>query len=269
VIASTPAGVGPVVVALPDSLRRRSSLGPFASAHDALKFVAYAASGALVAAALGPLAWLPFIVGGFALTRRHRAAKSLDERAWDYVRYRWRQTRLAAGGSFSRPRARRSPTSRVADVGTGTTGAILRAGGIPIAYLPPPDARRIYDGYAAWLRSIEGPAYLVAGSEPMELGACLPTGFEPVGEIEEARREYRRVLEALAERRRRRRVLVLLTGPRAGGSRALRRLAERSRRAEEALASLEIAVERLSGEPFYAALRDLGLASARPGGAAG
>jgi len=248
---------GPVLVTLPESLARRMRFGPFPSVRHALKFAAYAAVGALAATVAGPIWWLPFLGGGFLLSVHRSDGKGFDERVGDYVAYRLRAGARPSGPAAAPRRGRPHATS--VETGSGQLLAVLAAGGVPVAFLPPADARRLFEGFRGVLDRSDGRMYLVAGLEPLRDGPFLPKSEPVPGAAPDslARRGYREMIEALCRRRARRRVWVVLwtagrTEPDAN------RLDRIARGVGEGLEGLGIRVERLRDRELAMAAGGLG-----------
>lgn len=205
---------GPPVVSLPQPVDRRLRLGPFASAHDAVKFVCYAAAGALLAPFVTPYAWLPALAAGFLVTVWRPEGESLDERVARWAT--WQIRRLNRAGSMN---DRSSPPARgrFLRLGPGRYVTILRMAGTPLAYRPPTELERVFRAYAEALRASEGILFVRAGSTPLSAEPLTP-GRRPANEAEDAAREgYRELVSVLCRRRLVRRVDLALstvaTGP--------------------------------------------------------
>jgi hypothetical protein len=232
-------------------------LGPFPSVRHALKFAAYAAVGALAAAVAGPIYWLPFLGGGFLLSVHRIDGKGLDERVGDYVAYR---LRAGSADPWTGPTARRARTrGSYVLTGSGQMMAVLSAGGVPVAFLPPRDARRLFDGFRGVLDRSDGQLYLVAGLEPLAERPFLPPPEKVGGAHADsvARIGYCEMIEALCRRRARRRVWVVLWAP-GGADSDAQRLDRIARGVEDGLRALGIAVERLRDQALSTAAGRLG-----------
>jgi hypothetical protein len=248
---------GAVVIALPEDLGRRMRLGPFPSVRHALKFAAYAAVGALVATLAGPIWWLPFLGGGFLLSVHRSEGKGLDERVGAYVAFRLRAGTSEPGTAPSANWAH--GRGSYLSTGSGHLLAVLSAGGIPVAFLPPPDARRLFDGFRGVLDRSDGKLYLVAGLEALPARPFLPPAetTRGAGSDSLARAGYREMIEVLCRRRARRRVWVVVWAPgRAdSGSATLDRAV---RGVEDGLRSLGVPIERLRDHALTTAAGRLG-----------
>jgi hypothetical protein len=239
---------GPVEVPLPEPMLRRPRFGPFDSVTDALKFLLALALGAVVAALTAPVAWLPFVGGGFLLATYRPEGKSIDERCGDYLRWRFRSL---AGHRLRDTAASPGPLLRV----DGALYGGLEVGGTPLAYLPEPEQAARFAAYRAVLDSLGGPLWMEVGSEPVRAGPFVPEPGPAVrAEESEPLEAYREMLLLLLRRRHRRRVRLLLAEPEAGAA-AERRLTERLRSVGETLGRLELVPRRLRSSEIAALLR--------------
>ncbi len=196
------------MVSLPRPVDRRLRLGPFASARDAIKFVCYAATGALLAPFVTPYAWLPILAAGFLVTVWRPEGEAWDERAARWVQ--WRIRRLARGEPVSEPSL---PTSRgtFLRLAAGRYVTILRIGGTPLAYRPPAELERVFRAYAEALRSSEGTLFLHAGSVPLSPTPLVPGALPRDTAEGPARDGYRELVSVLCRRRLVRRVDLALS----------------------------------------------------------
>lgn len=246
----------PVLVGLPEPLDRRMRLGPFPSVGQALKFGAYVGVGAVAAALIGPVGWLPFLGVGFFASTYRRGGKSADERVADFLAFQLRQ-RSAAGAPRDRGARVSGDFVRVAQ---GARVAILVARGVPVAFLPPSEARRLFDGFRQLLDGTEASIYLVAGLRPMRDAPFLPPRERVPGASVDAmaRAGYVEMMRAVCRRRARRRVTIAVWSPGPAEGEELR-LLRSVRRVTEGLERLEIPVERLTETPLRAEADRLGL----------
>jgi hypothetical protein len=254
----------PVRIALPEPIGRRSRLGPFASGADALKFALWAALGALVASATQPIVWLPFLAGGFWVAAHRVDGRTADERLLAYVRWRFRpsassRTAARVGLSSASPVPRMAARRDVLRLSSGRYIAVLRTGGIPVTYLPRPDAERLFETYRTLLRATDNGLGLWAGVEPFPTRPFLPAGGR-VGSDEEgdARAGYAELIRLLAHRRYRRRVFVILSAPPSDAGSALPALRALAGAWVDALRSIDVPCERLRGASLEAARRSFG-----------
>ncbi|HUI38229.1 MAG TPA: hypothetical protein VLY85_01205 [Thermoplasmata archaeon] len=245
----------PLVVPLPRRLDRRMRLGPFPSAREAMKFAAYAAVGTIALPVGGALAWVPFLSAGFLFAVYRPNGKGIDERAADYLRWQFRRRRTApSGGPSVRPV---SPESVLRLPGPFLV-AIVEAGGIPVRYLPPSDARELFDRYRELLRSSGGGFHLVAGTVPLGAAGFRPReapGSRP--SESRARDGYRELVTLLAQRRRRRLVRFLVFEP-LNSPASLRTVEERARLASASLDAMGAEPRRVTGEALRRAAAEIG-----------
>lgn len=250
-------------IPLPAPVGRRMRLGPFPSARDALKFAGYAAVGGVAAAALGAVAWLPILGGGFLLSIHKPEGRGLDDRLGDYLRWRFRTSAFGGRGA-ERPAARaRGAVARLAD---GRFVGGLEADGIPVAFLPPEEARRLFEGYRRLLDGLDRGCLLRATLVPLSSAPFLPPRRAPEGddEVRRARDGYAEMVRLLCRRRFRRAVYLLLWSDGAGGTGSAR-LAEQVAHVGEELERLGIPNRRLRSRELAEALGRTGW-SAREGG---
>ncbi|MCI4349665.1 MAG: hypothetical protein L3J93_05565 [Thermoplasmata archaeon] len=245
----------PLDIPLPKRLDRRMRLGPFPSARDALKFAAYAAIGTTVLPIGGAAAWLPFLVAGFLLATYRPDGKGLDERAADYLRWQRRKRfgRIDPGAPDAR-----SPRSEAGARDGRVAAEIFEVGGLPLRFLPPRDARELFEAYRALLRSLAEDVYLDASTVPIPATPFrLPTlqrlGAEEAG----ARAGYAELLSLLLRRRRRRRVRIALLRP-PGTSGGPPEVDDRSTDLRARLGSFGLDPIRLAGVELRRALSDFG-----------
>lgn len=235
--------VGPVV-RFPERVDRKTRLGPFPSARDALRFLCYAATGALVSPWVSPFLWLPIVGGGFVVSVWQPEGRPVDERAWTYLR--WRARALVRRDRVSSRRAS-IPRQATLRLTTGEHVAMIRSGGCPMAYLPPEELERRFAQYRELLRTMAGEFSILATTVPIHARPFRPTletGHEPE---DEARRGYLELATLLCRRRRVRRIYLALRASEPG---------------PETLAQLEREVGSL-----MAHLRGLGLRPVRLTGA--
>src|SRR5580658_1211198 len=239
-------------VPLPPPLLRPARFGPFAPARDGLKFLLIAALGGGVAAATGALAWLPFLAGGFVIAVYRPDGWSLDERASAWIRWHYR-----GDGTGSTGHPPRAPASPALKDRSGRWVAALEAEGIPVAFLPPLDRRRLFDGYTALLRVIDPDAFLVVHSVPRRAGPVLPKSTKVPGPEATAAAGYAEMVRLLLRHRRARRVL-LVVGSRRGGRVGLEQVGTTIDGVATGLDSLEIPYRRVSAEEIVRRCPGLG-----------
>jgi hypothetical protein len=248
-----------LTVPLPRPVDRRLHLGPFPSARDALKFAGVAAGGLLVVPLVGPAAIVPFALAGFVLAVHRSDGRSLDERVLGYLGYRWRRRHGAAHrpvppGGTGAPRHVRLAGGRVA--------AVLVAGGVPVSFLPPDDARRLFEATRGWLETLGDGVYLVADTVPIPAAPFRPRLPPPEEPDRAAGVGYDEVVRLLLRRRRARRVTLVLWEPADAAGQA--RLEDRAAASLVALATLGVVADRLTGAPLLAAIDRLDLARSGP-----
>ncbi len=247
----------PPVASFPERLDRRLRLGPFPSARDALKFATYAGVGAVLVpvAGIGVGVGLAAVGFGFAVWRPDGA--SIDGRALAYLRWttRWigEVVRLTPTVPTSRVRG---PCVRLED---GRIAAVVQAGGIPLAYLPPAELAHRFELYRGLLRSLEEPFTVTATSAPVLVAPVRPEPPRGATSDADARRGYGELVEVLARRRRVRRVYVTVTSADRGPE-GLGRLESATSAVLDRLAALGLRPERLRGPALAGAARRLGWA---------
>ena len=245
-----------VWVSVPERLDRRMRLGPFASGRDAVKFVAAVAVGAVVSLAVVPWAGLPIVVVGGVVAFWRPDGDPLDERLLTWVR--WATRRTGRPGGLMAP-SREGPASRRAIVRTpdGRSAALLRASGVPLAFLPPADLTAQFERYRELLRSVDGTLVVVARTSPIFAGAVLP----PAGAVPDAERAacdgYRELVTLLARRRSVRTLVLAVVRPDAGPV-GEARLAAAADLLQARLADLGVRASRLTGRPLVDAARRIG-----------
>jgi len=247
---------GPPVIGLPERIDRRMRLGPFASSRDALKFVTYAAIGALLAPFASPWVWLPVVVAGFAVSVWRPDGQAVDERAFTLLAWKLRtvEPRRAGGASMSGdPLVRQG----LLELAPHRYVAIVRTGGTPVAYLPPDELARRFELYRELLRSMDSGFTWLATSVPIRSQAVLPG--TPSGRSDEVRASsgYSELVGLLCRRRRLRRVYVVL-GTRDTTSDAIGRLEGRVAHLIERLGTLGLRPVRLRDRALAEAARQFG-----------
>jgi hypothetical protein len=250
-----PSGTGPPSVGLPRRLDRRLRLGPFPSARDALKFLTYAAIGAVLAPFAPPGLWLPVVGVGFLCAVWQPDGVPPDELVGRALAWRLRSMRrrgvalpdswppLSAGALVRLPSGRRA--------------AVVRIYGTPLAYRPPAELERLFAQYGQLLRSLASPLAIRVGVAPLAVAPLLPRPLDPGRPDQAACGGYADLLTLLCRRRFRRRVDVglLCPGDDAGAARAT----EQARRSlEDGVRALGLHVDRLQGPSLREAARGLG-----------
>jgi hypothetical protein len=249
-------GDGPPVVALPRRFDRRLRLGPFPSARDALKFLTYAAAGALLAPFVSAWLWVPLVGIGFLVAVWQPEGAPWDELLWRALVWRWRRRPGAGTVTPSVP----PPVAADAFVrlDPGRHVAILRAEGIPLAYRPPADLEQLFAQYRAILRSLSGPVALRCTLAPLSVDPLLPPSRVPAPTVDqEARSGYVELVTLLCRRRSVRRVDLAVFGL-AGGLENTQGLEGAVRALAGALGPLGIRTRRLRGLALAEAARAFG-----------
>jgi len=202
------------VVRLPERMDRRLRLGPFPSARDAVKFLTYAAAGAVVAPFVSPFVWLPIVGVGFGIAVWHPDGQAIDARALTYVL--WKARSLSRGVALTPPW---SAVTRhgVVRLAPSRYAAVVRTGGCPVAYLPPADLARRFELYRDLLRSTEGRIAILTTTAPIRAAPLLPPSLSSTGPDDAARKGYVELVRLLCRRRSLRRIYFALatdsTGP--------------------------------------------------------
>jgi hypothetical protein len=253
-----PESAGPTVV-LPERLDRRLRFGPFPSARDGLKFVLYAAVGALVALFASPYVWLPIVGVGFAVSVYRPDGEGLDGRLVAFVRWQGRRRweapmRPGPVGPAIRRGLARPPT--------GGTLAVVRTGGVPLAYLPPTELERRFAQFRDLLRELDGSFAWVVGVEPMRPSAVAPAARCGGRADGAARAGYAELVEVLCRRRSLRRVDFVLTDPRPEAA-GIAETERKVRRVTEGLAALGLRPRRLKGRALHDAVRGVDASAGR------
>ncbi|HTT15539.1 MAG TPA: hypothetical protein VMG81_07205 [Thermoplasmata archaeon] len=247
---------GPPRVALPERFDRRLRLGPFPSARDALKFVVYAAAAAVLAPFASPIVWLPIVAAGFGLAVFRPEGEAIDERALAFVLWHARR-RGRRGAEVTAPRLDPLVRRGLLPVGSGPLLAVVRAGGVPLTYLPPRELRRRFEIYCDLLRALDGGFAWSAGTTPLRPGRLVPR-LRPSGTREaDGCAGYRDLVEAFARRRALRRVDIALSATELGPE-GIGGLERRVALYLEALAALGVPAARLTGRSLLDAGRRLG-----------
>jgi hypothetical protein len=249
------AGEGPPLIVLPERLDRRMRLGPFPSSRDALKFVAYAAVGALLAPFLSPWLWLPIVLGGFAVSVWRPEGRAVDETALLFVAWKVRSARL--GGSLTRSGSPPIARQGLLRVGSHRHVAILRTGGTPIAYLPPEELARRFDLYRDLLRSTDGSLAVFATTVPIRAPTVRPPSVGPIARDAPARAGYSELVDLLCRRRLLRRVYLVL-GTLEGDTDSIGRLEGRVANLAERLSAIGVRSTRLKDRALAEAARRFG-----------
>ncbi|MGP8076410.1 MAG: hypothetical protein ACLP8Y_06750 [Thermoplasmata archaeon] len=199
---------GSPVIVLPERLGRRMRLGPFPSSRDALKFVIYAAAGALLASFTNPWLWLPFVLVGFAVSVWRPEGRALDERLLVFAVWRLRSWGLGrvVKSANSRPLVRQG----LLQLASHRYVAVVRTGGSPMAYLPPDELARRFELYRELIRSTDGGFSLLSTVVPIRSQPVRPSTTPGEGPEASARAGYSELVFLLCRRRLLRRVYFVL-----------------------------------------------------------
>jgi hypothetical protein len=246
---------GPMMVPLPEPIGRKARLGPFPTGRDALKFASYAGLGAVVAGATAPVLWLPFLGAGLMAGVVRFDGKGIDAHLADYVRFR---LRARPGQSLGGTAGRRGARGSIARVAPGRFVSVVAVGGIPVAFLPSRDARELFDGYRAFLRTVGSGLRLQVITEPVSGNAWRPRSEEPATAGERAARGGYDEMVQLVVRHRRRRVVRLATWVSSDGPGSVQRLEEQTQGLIGQLLALGLAPRRLQGRELDRALASFG-----------
>ena len=250
-----PTDEGAPVVVLPERVDRRLRLGPFPSARDAIKFLCYAAAGALLA----PFAGVPVGLGvtalGFMASAWYRDGRPWDEQALAALRWRWRsfgrETSVTAGSENPLLRhgfVRLAPTQFV---------AVVRAGGTPVAYLPPAELARRFEMFRDLLRATDGHFAFLVTFASIHGGPFLPSALLRPETDAGACSGYADLVRLLCRRRLGRRVYVAL-GTSEAGAASIARLEGQVASVVERLAAFGLHPVRLRDRALFEAARRFG-----------
>jgi hypothetical protein len=249
---------GPLLVGIPERLDRRLRLGPFGSGRDALKFLLYAAAGAVLAPLVSVWVGLPIVAAGLVTTTWRPGGEAIDERAAAVAAW---SLRRVAGEAPVRRRPSTGPRRRSwISLGPSRVAALLRAGGVPLAYLPAAELRRRFELFRDALRGGGGCLAFLATSAPIFAGALVPAAPSPGGNEGQARSGYRELVELIASRRSVRQVFVAVGA--AAGPEGISRLEGEVAALVERLEALGARPSRLRDRALLDAAQRLGLAVA-------
>jgi hypothetical protein len=251
---------GPPVIVLPERVDRRLRLGPFPSAHDAVKFLGYAGVGSLVAALVSPLVGLAVIVAGFALSVVRYEDEGIDRRTVAIVRHMLGPAPRPVGATVT-------PLSHLEREGVvaGTAGgfvAVVRVGGSPMAYLPPAEIGRRFERYRELLRAEPEELVFRAWLAPMRPISVVPPPVDAGRADASARDGYAELVRLLCARRAVRRIDLLRRSSRPG-TEGLAELETHVTRLLDRLAALDLPARRLTGRALVDATRRLSQGPAR------
>jgi len=244
-----------VLVLLPERLDRTLRLGPFPSARDALKFLAWTAVGAFLVPALGPAMVVPFGLAGLAVAIVRVDGRSPD--GWALRFLRWQIRRFGGRDLVTPPGAVRGDGRSVAR-DTDSLVAVVRTAGVPLAYLPPTDLSRRFELYRDLLRALDGPAALHIARTPIHPAPYVPAEPAPAGAEGLARAGYRELVGVIVRRRSLRQVWLAIGQP-GTDARSLSALEVRTSDLIERLRALGLRPARLRGHGIGEALHRMGI----------
>jgi hypothetical protein len=233
---------GTLFIALPERLDRRMRLGPFPSSRDALKFVMYAAGGALLSPFAAAWIWLPVVLAGFALSVWRPDGQALDERLFALVR--WKVRSVVPGDTVSNPSASPLVRQGLLQLAPHRYVAVVRTGGSPITYLPPDELVRRFEAYRELIRSSGENFAWLSTTAPIRSQTVRPTVRVGEGRENLARKGYSELVTALCRRRLLRRVYFVV-GTLEAGPDAITALEGRVGNLIERLGSLGLRPTRL------------------------
>lgn len=246
---------GPPLIGLPERLDRRMRLGPFASSRDALKFVTYAAMGALLAPFASPWVWLPIVLAGFAVSVWRPEGGAVDERILAFATWKLRSWR--GNTAVTRPTSRPLVRQGLLQLESHRYVAVVRTGGSPMAYLPPDELSRRFELYRELIRSTEGSFCLLSTVVPIRSQMVRPAAVAREGPEALAQSGCSELVLLLCQRRLLRRVYFVL-GTMEGDSDAVGRLEGRVANLVERLNSLDLRPTRLRDRALAEAARRFG-----------
>jgi len=248
---------GPPWITFPERLDRPLRLGPFPSGKDAVKFVVAAAVGAVVSLAIVPWAGLPIVAVGGLVALWRPDGEPLDERVAAVLR--WASRRGGPGGRMTGPAGSCASSGQATVVVLdGRSAAVVRTGGVPLAFLPPAELAQQFELYRQLLRSVDGGVIVHATSAPIYAEAIVPRTAAATDAEAAARDGYRELVTVLARRRAVRRVHVAIVRE-AGSYDAAERLEASVSLLQGRLADLGVRSERLRGRQLGDASRRMGL----------
>ncbi len=252
---------GPPVVGFPERLDRTLRLGPFPSGRDALRFVTYAAVGACLAPFVPTYVWLGIVLVGFALSVWKPSGETAESRILRFASWEFR--RIGGGRSMNSMQGVGSVRRGHLRLRSGLYVAIVRAAGLPLAYLPSAELARRFELFRELLRGIDGGFALFASLAPIHARPFAPAEPAPAGAEGEARAGYRELVELIARGRSVRRVFVVV-GSADAGLEGVGRLEATTATLLERLGALGLKPVRLRDRTLGEAARLIGLAEGRP-----
>lgn len=247
----------PPIVGIPERLDRRMRLGPFPSSRDALKFVTYAAAGAVLSPFASPWFWLPVVLAGFVVCVWRPDGEAVDERLFAFVC--WQARSLGARN----PMRDDPPLVRQAtlELPSGRYLAVIRTGGTPVAYLPPDELARQFELYRELLRSLGTSFSFLGTTVPVRSQGVRPSPADLTDRTATAGKGYSDLVTLLCRRRSVRRVYFVI-GTTETGSDGLGRLEGRVANLIERLTALGLRPMRLRDRSLADAARRFGWSTA-------
>lgn len=250
------ASEGPPIVPIPERVDRRLRLGPFPSALDAIKFLCYAAAGAVVGEFLDLPAGLLLAGAGFLAAVWRPDGWAWDERALAYLRWKWRA--VAPGSLMTEGPAAALVRGDRLEIAPSDPVTVLRTGGIPITYLPPAEIARRFELFRELLRASEGRLAFFATLGSIRSAPYLPSKSDPRAPDTEARAGYSELVDLLCRRRFRRRVYLVVGLGGAGGGAPIPRLETVTASVTQRLVALGLRPSRLKDRGLVDAAREMG-----------
>jgi len=246
---------GPPLISLPERLDRRMRLGPFPSSRDALKFVTYAAAGALLSPFASPWMWLPVVLAGFAVSVWRPDGRAVDEQLLAFAFWKLRSVggRSAMKSPVPHPLVRQG----LLQLASHRYVAVVRTGGSPMAYLPPDELARRFELYRELIRSTDESFSLLSTAVPIRSQAVRPEAGVGEGPEATALSGYSELVLLLCRRRLLRRAYFVL-GTLEGDTDAIGRLEGRVANLIERLNSLGLRPIRLRDRALAEAARRFG-----------
>ncbi len=253
----------PLWLPIPERLDRKLRLGPFRSGREALKFFVYAAGGTVVAPLVSILLGVPVVLFGLAVTLWRPGGDALDERAVTVLAWGLRRLHRVSAVTRSVSRSR----TRAAWVSLGPTGiaAVVRTGGVPLAYLPSRELRRRFEVYRDLLRGSGGRIAFLITSVPILAERLRPAPHLRGGAEGVARRGYEELVELIARHRSVREVYLSLGTDNASAAERAR-LEQESDMLEDGLATLGLSPTRLRDHALVEGAHRLSLDTTGVGG---
>jgi hypothetical protein len=145
----------------------------------------------------------------------------------------------------------------VARLTGGRLVAVVRTGGLPLAYRPPEELAEMFDRFRELLRATEGPLLVRSTSVPLREHPVLPVPSEGPGAERLACEGYRELVSVLCRRRRTRRVEISI-GATSVGPEGRVQLEQRTLSLIEQLTGLGVRPTRLRDRALAESIRLFG-----------